>query len=110
MKLGDELRRVSYVAAAGALICGAAALAALAWAMGSLVGGGVSFVALGFALAELGSAAVFGLLWLMLRHLGRTAQSSDVPPTGPSRGGDGSVTRDDDRPPGSPPWPQSAGF
>ena len=70
MGLRNDLVGVTRLAAAGAIVCGLVAVASVTWTVVAFTHDDMSpGVSAGFALAEIGSALVFALIWLMLRHV-----------------------------------------
>jgi hypothetical protein len=73
MGLRNDLQGVTRLAAAGSIVCGLVAVASLTWTVVAFIHEDMSpGVSAGFALAEIGSALVFALIWLMLRHVSAT--------------------------------------
>jgi hypothetical protein len=70
MGLRKDLQGATRLAAAGSIVCGLVAVASITWTVVAFMHQDMSpGVSAGFALAEIGSALVFGLIWLMLRHV-----------------------------------------
>lgn len=78
MGLRNDLQGATRLAAAGSIVCGLVAVASLTWTVIAFTREDMSpGVSAGFALAEIGSALVFALIWLMLRHVASTYATAE---------------------------------